>query len=245
MRLLLVNPNTSAELTAVLAGAASAAAAPGTEIVEATGAFGAALIGSRTESTIAAHAALQAAVTAPQPYDALLLAVSLDGAVDALRELLDVPVVGLTEAALIAATLVSRRAALLTAGRSLVPAYSELVAHHGLAGRVPIVDALDMTAAEVLAHPVAARAALQRRCLQLAHDGAEAIVLAGAVFTGLAAPIQPDVPVPLIDGVPAAVALAEMLVRLRLPKASIGSLASPRARITTGLAPALAARLAR
>lgn len=245
MRLLLLNPNTSAAITAQLAASARAAAAPGTQIIEATGAFGAALIGSRTEAAIAAHAALQAALAAPQPYDALLLAVSLDGAVDALRESLAVPVVGLTEAALIAATLVSRRAALLTLGPRLVPAYAELVAHHGLAARVPIVDALDLAAEAFVADPAAARERLIAHCLRLTQQGAEAIVLAGAVFAGQAAALQPALPVPLIDGVPAAVGLAEMLVRLRLPKATVGSLAAPRGRITTGLDPALAAWLGR
>lgn len=245
MRLLLINPNTTAVITAQVAAAARAAAAPGTEIVEATGAFGAAVIGSRAENAIAAHAVLHAATSQPAPYDAVILAVSLDTALDALREALDVPVVGLTEAALLTATMVSRRAALLTLGPRLVPVYAELIAHYGLAARVPAVEALTQTPQDFLRDPAAARAALQAHCERLAQQGAEAIVLAGAVFAGHAAAVQPALPVPLIDGAPAAVALAEMLVRLRLPKARVGSLSSITGRASQGLAPGLAAWLAR
>ena len=245
MRLLLLNPNTTPAITAQVAASARAAARPDTEIVEATGEFGAAVIGSRTENAIAAHAALQAALSQPHPYDALALAVSLDTALDALREALDVPVVGLTEAALIAATLVSRRAALLTLGSRMVPPYAELIAHHGLASRVPVVEAMAMAPNDFLAGPLAAGDALRAHCERLAQQGAEALVLAGAVFAGHAAAIQPAVPVPLIDGAPVAVALAEMMVRLRLPKAAVGSLATPHGRASTGVAPQLAAWLKR
>jgi allantoin racemase len=245
MRLLLLNPNTTPAITAQVAASARAAASAGTEIIEATGEFGAAVIGSRTENAIAAHAALQAALAQRQPYDALVLAVSLDTALDALREALEVPVVGLTEAALVAATLVSRRAALVTLGPRLVPVYAELIAHHGLTNRVPVVEAMALAPTDFLDDPSAAREKLRAHCERLAQQGAEAIVLAGAVFAGHAAAIQPAVPVPLIDGAPAAVALAEMLVRLRLPKATVGSLASPRGRASTGLTPQLAAWLKR
>lgn len=244
-RLLLLNPNTTPAITAQVANSARAHAQPGTEIIEATGEFGAAVIGTRTENAIAAHAALQAAVSQPQPYDALVLAVSLDTALDALREVLDVPVVGLTEAALITATLVARRAALLTLGPRMVPLYAELIAHHGFANRVSIVEALELSPQDFLSKPLDARRVLREHCDHLARQGAEAVVLSGAVFAGHAEAIQPTVPVPLIEGTPAAVALAEMLVRWRLPKAQHGSLATPHCRSSIGLSPALAAKLTR
>ncbi len=89
------------------------------------------------------------------------------------------------------------------------------------------------------------RDALRAHRERLAREGAEAIVLAGAAFAGHAATIQPAVPVPLIQAGTAALALAEMLVRLTLPKAQSGSLAAPRGRASTGLAPQLAAWLKR
>ena len=58
MRLLLVNPNTSAHITDRMVAAARAALGGDAEIVGATARFGPAVIGTRAEAAIAAHAAL-------------------------------------------------------------------------------------------------------------------------------------------------------------------------------------------
>jgi Asp/Glu/hydantoin racemase len=66
-------------------------------------------------------------------------------------------------------------------------------------------------------------------------DGADVVIVAGGPLAGLAHSLGPRVPVPLIDGVAAAVALAEALVRLAptVPRRE--------ARLSTGLDPGLAA----
>jgi len=46
-------------------------------------------------------------------------------------------------------------------------------------------------------------------------DGAGAVILAGGPLAGLARTLQPEVAVPLVDGVTAAVALAVALAGLR------------------------------
>jgi allantoin racemase len=51
MRILLVNPNTSADSTAAFVSLARGAASPGTEIVGATGRFGAKLMRNPAETT--------------------------------------------------------------------------------------------------------------------------------------------------------------------------------------------------
>jgi allantoin racemase len=48
--------------------------------------------------------------------------------------------------------------------------------------------------------------------------------------------IRADVPVPLVDGIAAAVRLAETLVALGLKKPAVGSFAAPTGRASVGLA---------
>ena len=82
-------------------------------------------------------------------------------------------------------------------------------------------------------------------CVELVErDGAEAVVLAGAAMAGMHESLQAQVPVPLLDGVACAVPLAEMLVRLKLPRPSSGSLAHPGERSVHGLSIELAALFA-
>jgi allantoin racemase len=60
MRLLLINPNTSAGITDLIVAAGRRAASPDVEIVGVTARFGARYIGSRAAAAIAGHAALDA-----------------------------------------------------------------------------------------------------------------------------------------------------------------------------------------
>jgi allantoin racemase len=64
------------------------------------------------------------------------------------------------------------------------------------------------------------------------NDRAEAIVLGCAGMAALAARLSRDLDVPVVDGVAAAVKLAEALVALGLRTSKQGSYASPRRRVS-------------
>ena len=70
MKLLIINPNTTAALTDKIAGIARGAAAPGTEIIAATAPFGASYISTPEESAVAVDAVLEViAGHEGAPYD--------------------------------------------------------------------------------------------------------------------------------------------------------------------------------
>ena len=242
MRLLVANPNTTPEVTETCARAARAVASPGTEVVPLTGRFGARIINSRSENAIAAHAMLEMLAENAAGADAVLLAVSYDTGLLAAREMLDVPVVGMTEAGIMAALLLGTRFGLVTFGTAVL--YEELVAQQGLSGRLAGIRTIAASAPDALSRPDAVDAMVAEAAEALATgDGAEAVVLCGAAMAGMPARIAARVPVPLVDGIAAGVGLCEMLVRLRPAKARIGSLAHPGVRASVHLAPALEARL--
>jgi allantoin racemase len=246
MKILVINPNLTQAITEAVTQVARSSASSGTEIVAVTGTFGPEVIASRAENALAAHGVLELAARHVKDCNAVILGVSLDSGLYALRELLDVPVVGMTEAALHAASLLATRVAVLTFGARLVPLYEDLAREHGVAARVVRVAALPFAPTEAFTDRQRVRDALRERCCGLVQaDGAEAIVLAGAAFAGMRKAVQADVPVPLIDGIETAVPLAEALVRLAYPKARTGSLSHPGARAAAGLSPELTALLSR
>jgi allantoin racemase len=243
-RLLLVNANTSQQVTDAVVAAARAAAAPGTEIVGATGRFGARIIATRSENAIAEHALLDAAASHAAGCDAVIVAVSYDTGLRAARELLPMPVVGMTEAALFTACMLGGRFGLVTFGRRALPLYRETVEGHGLAGRLVGLRGIEATALEVFRDPVAVDTQLLSAIADLVErDGAECIILAGAALAGWPKRLQEHTPVPLVDGIACAVPMAEHLVRLAPPKPRAGSYAAVTGRATTGLSDALAALL--
>jgi allantoin racemase len=243
MRLLLANANTTHAITLLCAETARRAAAPGTEIIPATPAFGPAVISSRVEDAIAAHGLLDLLAQHAGRVDAVLLAVSLDTALEAARQVMPCPVLGMTEAACLTACLLGTRFGLVTFGATA--AYRDRIAQHGLAGRSASLVGVATTPQQALADPDAADRLTLAGIEQAVAEGAEAVVMGGAALAGAARRLQPRCAVPLVDGIEAGVKLAEALVALAPAKPTAGSLAPPRGRQSTGLSPALAALLAR
>ncbi len=241
MNLLLANANTTEAITALCATAARAAASPGTTIIPATPRFGPAVISTRVENAIAGHALLELlAEHADKPLDGVLLAVSHDTALDAARSLMPCPVLGMTEAACLVAMTQGGRFGLVTFGG--VEMYRELLARHGFSARLAGLAGVDATPQQSLADPDGVAALVQQAILGLVDQGADSVVLGGAAMAGMGARLT--APVPLLDGIACGVRLLEALAGLRLPRPATGSYAPPTGRTLSGIAPALARRLA-
>ena len=246
MRLLIANPNTSDFVTGRVADAARAAARPGTEIVAASGHFGARVIGTRTELAIAEHATVELLAEHAAGCDAVVIAASYDVALAAAREMLDIPVVGITEAALLTACMLGGRVGIVVFGTRVLPIYHELVARYGLAGRIAGWRAIDSTQPYAPGDQTEADALTLAAVQDLvARDHAEVVVLTGAVMAGVPPRLQPQADVPLLDGVTCAVGQAEFLVGLKATKPRAGSLCPLPPRELVGVSAALSARFQR
>ena len=245
MKLLLINPNLTQAVTDRVLQAAQAAARPGTELLAVTGSFGPQVIGSRAENALAAHGVLELVAQHAPGCDAVVLAVSLDTALWACRELLDIPVVGMTEAGLLTAAMLAPRFGLLTYGQRLVPVYRELVEATGLIGRLAAIGAVDVTPQQTFSEPERVLAAVQAEAQRLVDAGAEAVLLAGAAMAAMAPALQPALPVPLIDGVSCAVGLAETLAHQRWMKPRRGSVSATGGREVHGVSDELKALMGR
>ncbi len=241
MKILLANANTTEAITAACVAAGRAAASPGTEILGATPAFGPRVISTRVENAIAAHALLDTLAGHAGQVDAVVLAVSHDTALEAARQLMPCPVVGMTEAACLTACTLGGRFAVLTLGTAVAP-YEELVARHGLAARCAAVQGVPATPQDALRDPEAVQAQLLE-AIEALSARADAVVLAGAALAGMDRLLQPRAALPLLDGIACAVRMAEMLIALRLPKPRAGSYAAASGRESTGLAAPLASLL--
>jgi hypothetical protein len=142
MRILLLNGNTDATITALIAKRAQEAlprlGLPACDLVPATAPFGARYIATRAAVTIAGHAVLAGlaqhiGTDNPQGFDAAIIACFGEPAIEAARELLPIPVMGMAEASITLALEKAPRIALLTGGAAWVPMLEEfaLIRGHG------------------------------------------------------------------------------------------------------------------
>ncbi|MBM3621206.1 MAG: Asp/Glu racemase [Alphaproteobacteria bacterium] len=243
MRLLLINPNTTQAMTDKVLAVARAGVGEKVELVGATGRFGAAYVASRAAYAIAGHAALDAWANAEGHFDAVVLACFGDPGLDALREICPVPVVGMADASLMVAAQLGARIGVVTGGERWGPMLREFVAARGFADRVASIRTVAPTGADIARDPDGSLALLAQSCTAAVEEGADVVILGGAGLAGLAERMRERVPVPLVDGVLAAVGQAVALVGLGVGKATRGSLAPTPAVESTGLSAPLARRL--
>ncbi|SPA38307.1 putative hydantoin racemase [Cupriavidus taiwanensis] len=244
MRILVLNPNTSEGITARLMAAANEAAAPGTELVPLTASRGVPYIATRAEAQIGGAIALEMLAEHHGQFDAAVIAAFGDPGLMGARELFDLPVVGMAEAAMLSACMLGRRFAIVTFARALGPWYEECVDMHGLRSRLAGIRMLDgsfASVSDVQEEKEAVLVELANRAV--VEDEADVVILAGAPLAGLAARVRDRIPVPVVDQMAAAVKQAEALVALQPRKATAGTFRRPDAKPTLGLPAALAARI--
>jgi Asp/Glu/hydantoin racemase len=241
MRLLMLNPNTSQSVTDLIAAAARAAAAPGTEIVPATAPRGVPYISNRAEAVIGGAVALEMLASLHSTVDAAVIAAFADPALGGAREMFPLPVIGLAEAGMLTACMLGARFAVVTFAQAMEPWYRECVEWHRLERRCAGIRALGggfRDIGSVQHEKESLLVELAGRAVE--DDGADVVVLAGAPLAGLAARVADRIPVPVVDCVAASVKQAEALVALGPRKATRGTYRRPDAKESTGLDPALA-----
>lgn len=227
MRILVLNPNTSESMTAEIAGAARAAAGVETEIACVAPRFGCEAIDSAAESYLSAVGVMDVVASMVDAgrfdYDAVVLAGFGEHGKDALQEMLSVPVFDIAECAAHVAHLIGRRFSVVTTlARSIAPISDRLLLA-GLDAHCASVRACGLSTAQVDADPAAAVAAIVDEAERaVAEDGADVICLGCAGMAGVTAAISAKVGVPAIDGVAAAVALAQAVVGLGLSTSKVG-----------------------
>ncbi len=215
MKILVVNSNTTPSVTDRIGAAARAVASPGTEIEAVTAPFGLPLIVTRADWLVAGPATLAALQARRGAYDAAVIACFGDPGLDAAKELFEVPVLGISEAAFHAAAMLGRRFGVVSFTAALRPMFEECLAHHGLTARCAgfrMGPAFAGDPGKVAEERLELLAGLCAESVE--QDGAEAVILAGGPLAGIAPLLQPRVAVPLVDGTQAAVRLAEAMAGL-------------------------------
>lgn len=241
MRLLFLNPNTSDAMAELMAAEARRIAAPGTRIDVRSAPFGSDYISTRGEAAVAAHALLSAMAQGFDGHDAVIVGAFIVPAVTAAaREMCPAPLIATGEAGLAAASLVGRSIAILSIGSPARGMTEETVAATGLADRVVAIRDIGLTGTELTQDQRRADATAVRLARAAVDDDRADVILLGAgSMEGMAARIQPAVPVPVVSPVGAAVCMAEMIHRLGLPKPVAGRYAKPSGIGMAGLDPAL------
>ena len=223
MKLLILNPNTTAAVTGLLSDAAVAVANADTQIAAVTASRGVPYIATRAEAQIGGAIVLEMLAEQQAGFDAAIIAAFGDPGLLGARELFALPVVGMAEAAMLTACMLGRKFAIVTFAGALGPWYQECVDLHGMGARcagIRMLEGAFRSISNVQEEKSDLLVSLAHEAIE--RDGADVVILAGAPLAGLAAKVADRIPVPLVDPIQASVKMAEALVALGPRKATAG-----------------------
>jgi allantoin racemase len=237
MRILIVNPNTTAAMTEQIGRAARAVAAPGTEIIAVNPPDGPVSIEGYYDEAFSVPGLLaEIAKGEASGVSAHIIACFDDTGLEAARSLASAPVIGIGEAAFHLASMLGHRFSVITTLSRSIAAIETNLLKYGLASRCCGVRACEVPVLS-LDDPASNASALIGAEIELAkrEDRAEAIVLGCAGMADLAARLTEKHGLPVVDGVASAVKLAEAFAALGLKTSKVGTYAAPLAKDYLGM----------
>ena len=229
MRIMVINPNTSESMTGHLRRELERVKGRATELTVLNPKRGPVSIESAYDEAYAIPPTLELVARAQtEGYDAIVLACFSDPGLDAAREVVSIPVVGMEESTLHIAAMLGHRFAILTSFRQRVPSKTEHVLMRGLGSRLASVRPLEMSVLDMDAQPACTKA----RILEVAgaavrEDGAEVIILGCAGLAGYAAEVEAELGVVVLDPSTVGLKVAELMVDLKLRHSKRGLYATP------------------
>jgi len=223
MKILIVNPNTTASMTKKIEIAAKTAARPDTQIVATNSQNGPESIQGFLDVATCVPGLLEE-VKRHTDVDAIVIACFDDTGLDAVRTLVSVPVLGIGEAAYHAASMIASKFSVITTLSRSVPGLENNLMQYGLAQKCVRVRATNIPVLKIEEGDPETLSKIRSEIREaIEHDNAEAIVLGCAGMTDLMADLSEEFGLPVIDGISAGITFAEALVNNGLKTSKIGA----------------------
>jgi allantoin racemase len=229
MRILVINPNTTVEMTKQIELAMNAVKRADTVLEVTNPVAGPAGLSSGYDEVIASYELVKMVQSArDEGYDAIVIACYSDPGIVAAKEICDFPVVGIAEATMHMACMLGRKFTVLTTSQARVPSKEAYVWANGLGSRLASVRPLGVSVVETSHDPQKTKdAVLAVARTAIDEDGAEVIILGCAGMAGYAEELAQELGVPVLDPNTIALKTAELMVDLQLKASRRGYYASP------------------
>lgn len=223
MHILVINGNSSTWASDSIESAARLALWPGVTLSMLTPPTAPPTIEGYLDAELSALAVCEQIALHRKEADAFVIACFSDPGLAAARTIVSQPVVGIAEASLVTAVQIGLRFGLLTPLRHMRPILAGLVRSYGFESRLAGIQNVDLNVAQSgQPGPARMNAFGEAGRRAIAEDGAEVLILAGAVMAGMEVELSSQLGLPVLDPVKCAVAQAQALMQLGLSTSRAG-----------------------
>ena len=161
-------------------------------------------------------------------YDGVVLACFGDPGIEAAKELVDIPVVGITEASYALASLLGTKFLVIVSADTAVPRQIRYLKTLGIPDYQYAVRPIGLTIIGVMEDRMSAKELIAQNCEQsLKETNAELIVMGCSGFSGLRSALEKQLGVPIIDPVVAGVHVCATLVNMGLSQSKLSTYKMP------------------
>lgn len=217
VRLLVINPNTNPVVTTRIRELCERVVAPGTEVVVVNPVTGPDTIETSADRDAAVPGVLSIVeARRAERYDGYVMACFDNIGIRELRGMVDGPVVSTCDAGIAVARTLCLRFAIVTTVAEAIPTITGLIEHNGVRDICTVRAAGIGVAAAADMGPAEERKIRQAMHLAVEEDGAEVILLGSGGLSGRVETLANGFMCPIVDGVAAAVKMAEGVAALRL-----------------------------
>lgn len=216
MKIKVINPNTTWEMTKGIEHAALSVKRDDTEIIAVSPKMGPASIESFYDEYLSIPGVIEEVIKGEsEGIDAYIIACYGDPGLQAAREVTDAPVIGIAEASMYMASMLAARFSVVTVLPRIKTMLEELVSGYGMEHRVIQIRTTPMCVLDFEREPERGIEMLRQEGRKaVEEDDAEAILLGCAGMAEFANQLEQELGVPVIDGVVAGVKFAEAIVDL-------------------------------
>ncbi len=236
MRIYVINPNTSESMTDHIRRELEKVKRPDTELKVVCPERGPVSIESAYDEALAQPPTLERVREANEEgYDAIILACFSDPALDAAKEISDIPVFGIEECTMHVAAMLGHKFSITTAFKNRVATREMHVRLRGVEHSYASTLVLDMSVLDMDADPEKAK----RRILAVSREaveqhGTEVVILGCAGLTGYAEDVERELGVVVLDPTAVTFKVAEGLIDLGLRHSKVARFAKPPKKESTG-----------
>lgn len=229
MKILVINPNTSTEVTYQIEESLKPFKRTDAELDVVNPERGPPGIESYYHKALAAVETIKLTQNAEKNhYDAVIIACFSDPGLEGAREVVHIPVVGIGEASVLLAASLGHRFSIIAILKNSIPRAERLVGQLGLTQKLASIREIGMGVVEMEEEKEKGWQRILERCRTAINvDDAEVIVLGCAGMSGLAQKLQRELGVPVIDPTLAAYKIAEVLVDMGLTHSKIALYQGP------------------
>lgn len=212
-RILIINPNSSEAITEKIkreAMSAESSLKQDIKIDVITSGNGPSAIESSNDELTAAFYTVEELKKREKNYDAAIIACAADPGIEAAKEALSIPVVGLFEAAVHICNIVGNHFSVIgSCGCEDIAAFKDTVRRYGYENRLASIKYLNTG---VMGVDGACLSSLKEKIMEARNkDGANAVILGCAAFAGMGKKLSAECGIYVTDGILESVYMAEMM----------------------------------